>query len=140
MRSFRGFILLNSFISVENENKIGYFDTRERLLKLYICYIYTILLPYIRFDLLYFSSVGFSFFLFYQTEKYCLISDTVFFVMSVRAFYSLPKGEYLNSFIVAAFSGKSFSGKTSLLVKNSYLLIFIDDKAEILAVCLFKLY
>ena len=140
MRSFRGFILLNSFISVENENKIGYFDTRERLLKLYICYIYTILLPYIRFDLLYFSSVGFSFFLFYQTEKYCLISDTVFFAMSVRAFYSLPKGEYLNSFIVAAFSGKSFSGKTSLLVKNSYLLIFIDDKAEILAVCLSKLY
>ena len=140
MRSFRGFILLNSFISVENENKIGYFDTRERLLKLYICYIYTILLPYITFDLLYFSSVGFSFFLFYQTEKYCLISDTVFFAMSVRAFYSLPKGEYLNSFIVAAFSGKSFSGKTSLLVKNSYLLIFIDDKAEILAVCLFKLY
>ena len=38
--------------------------------------------------------------------------------MSVCAFNSLPKGEYLNLFIVAAFSSKSFSGKTSLPVKK----------------------
>ena len=42
-------------------------------------------------------------------------------------------------FIVAAFSSK-YSGKTSLPVKNSYLLTFPDDKAEILAACLSKLY
>ena len=55
--------------------------------------------------------------------------------MSICAFYSLPNGEYSNLWISAA-----FSGKTSLPVKNSYLLIFPDDKAEILVVCLPKLY
>ena len=60
--------------------------------------------------------------------------------MSVCAYNSLPRGEYSNLFIVAAFSSKSFSDKTSLLLKNSYLLTFPDDKAEILAVCLSKLY
>ena len=60
--------------------------------------------------------------------------------MSVCAFKYLPLGEYSNLFIVAAFSRKSFSGKTSLLVKNSYLLTFLDDKAEILEVCLSTLY
>ena len=59
--------------------------------------------------------------------------------MSVCAFNSLPKEEYSNHFIAAAFSSKSFSGKTSLVVKNSYLLTFPNDKAEILAVCLSKL-
>ena len=38
--------------------------------------------------------------------------------------------------IVATFSNKSFSGKTSSPVKNSYLTTFPDDKAAILAVCL----
>ena len=60
--------------------------------------------------------------------------------MSVRFFNSLPNEEYSNLFIVVAFSSKSFSGKTSLSVKNSYLLIFPDDKAEILVVYLSKLY
>ena len=60
--------------------------------------------------------------------------------MSVCAYNSLPKGEYSNIFIVAAFSSKSFSDKTSLLLKNLNLLTFPDDKAEILAVCLSKLY
>ena len=60
--------------------------------------------------------------------------------MSVCAFNSLPNGEYSNLFVVAAFSSKSCSGKTSLPVKNSYLLTFPDDKAEILAVFLSKLY
>ena len=59
--------------------------------------------------------------------------------MSVCAFYSLPNGEYSNLFIVADFSSKSFSRKTSLQVENSYLLTFPDDKAETLAVCLFAL-
>ena len=60
--------------------------------------------------------------------------------MSVCAFSYLPNGEYSNLFIVAAFTNKLFSGKTSLLVKNSYLLTFPDDQAEILAVCLSKSY
>ena len=60
--------------------------------------------------------------------------------MSVCAFNILPKDDYSNLFIVAAFSSKSFSGKTSLLVKNSYLLTFLDNKAEILSVYLFKSY
>ena len=60
--------------------------------------------------------------------------------MSVCDFNSLHNGEYSNLFIVAAFSSKSFSGKTSLPVKNSCLLAFPYDKAEILAVCLSKLY
>ena len=55
-------------------------------------------------------------------------------------FISLPNGEYSNLFNAAAFSSKHFSGKISLPVKNSHLLTFPDDKAEILAVCLSKLY
>ena len=41
-----------------------------------------------------------------------------------------------NLLIAAAFSNKSFSGKTSFPVKNSNLLTFPDDSGEILAVCL----
>ena len=50
--------------------------------------------------------------------------------MSVCAFNFLPKGKYSNLFILAAFSIKSFSGKIFLLVKNSHLLTFYDDKSE----------
>ena len=46
-------------------------------------------------------------------------------------FNLLPNGEYSN---------KSFSGKTSLPVKSSYLPTFPYDKAEILAVCVSKSY
>ena len=60
--------------------------------------------------------------------------------MSVYDFNSLSNEEYSNLFIVAAFSSKPFSGKTSFLVRNSYLLTFSDDKAEIFAVCLSKSY
>ena len=56
--------------------------------------------------------------------------------MSVCTFY----GEYSNLFIVATFSNKFFSSKTSLPLKNSYLLASPDDKAEILAVSLSKSY
>ena len=52
-----------------------------------------------------------------------------FFAMSVCAFNSLPNEEYSNLFIVAAFSNKFFSGKTSLPVKNSCLLEFPDNKS-----------
>ena len=52
--------------------------------------------------------------------------------MSVCFFNSLPNGEYSNFFIVAAFSNRYLPGKTSSTVKNSYPLIFHDDKAEIL--------
>ena len=60
--------------------------------------------------------------------------------MSVYVFNSLSKDEHSNHLIVAAFSSKSFSGKLYLPVKNSYLLTCLDDKAEILAVCLSKSY
>ena len=59
-----------------------------------------------------------------------------FFAMSVCIFNFLPNGEYSNLFIIAAFPKKTFSGEASLLGKNSYLLTYPDDKAEILAVCL----
>ena len=98
------------------------------MLKLY-------LLLHITSVLLYFSSVGFS----YETPKYCLIMVLfVFFVTLVCAFNSLPKGKYSNLFIVVAFFSKYFSSKTSFPVKNSYLLIFHDDKAEILSFVLVK--
>ena len=60
--------------------------------------------------------------------------------MPVCAFNSLPKGKYSNLLIVATFSSQSFSGKTSLPVKNLYLLTFPDGNAEILAVGRSKLY
>ena len=60
--------------------------------------------------------------------------------MPVCAFNSFPNGEYSNHSIVAVFSSKAFSGKTSFLVKNSHLLTFPDDKAKILAVCVSKSY
>ena len=55
--------------------------------------------------------------------------------MSVCIFDCLPKGEYSNLLIVAAFSSNSSSGKTSWPVKNSYLPTFPDDRVEILAAC-----
>ena len=60
--------------------------------------------------------------------------------MSVSFFNPLPKGEYSKLLIVVAFSNTSFSGKTSLLVKNAYLLTFSDTKAEILAAFQSKSY
>ena len=42
----------------------------------------------------------------------------------------MPNGEYPDHFFVAAFPSNSFSGKTSLPVKNSYLQTFPDDEAE----------
>ena len=53
--------------------------------------------------------------------------------MPVCASNSLPYGKHSNLVFAASFFIKS--GKTSLLVKNSYLLTFCDDKAKIL-VCL----
>ena len=60
--------------------------------------------------------------------------------MSTCAFNSLSKGEYSNLFIVAASFNRSFSGKTFLPVRNSYLQTFPDNKAEISADCLSKSY
>ena len=60
--------------------------------------------------------------------------------MSACAFDSFPNGNFSSLFILAGFSKKYFSGKTSLPVKNSYFLTYLDDKAEILAIYLSKLY
>ena len=51
--------------------------------------------------------------------------------MSVCLFNSLPSGEYSNYLVVAAFSNKPFSSKTSSPVKYSYLPTFPEDKARI---------
>ena len=64
----------------------------------------------------------------------------LFCAMSVCFYNSLPNGEYSNLLILASFSNKSFAVKTSSPVKNFYLPTFLDDNAEILAVCLFKPY
>ena len=48
----------------------------------------------------------------------------------------MPERQYLNLFIEADFSDTFFSGKTYLPIKNSYLLRFSDNKAEMLAVFL----
>ena len=56
--------------------------------------------------------------------------------MLICGFNSLPNDGYLRP----AFYDKSFSGKTSLPVENPYLLTFIKNKAEILAVSLSKSY
>ena len=56
--------------------------------------------------------------------------------MSVYFFNLLPNGKYSYLLSVAAFSNKSFSCKTSSLVKNSYFPTFSDDNAKILAVFL----
>ena len=80
--------------------------------------------------------IGFS----YETPKYCLIMLLFFFVTSVCAFNSLPKGKYSNLLNVVAFNSKYFSSKTSFPVKNSYLLIFHDDKAEILSFVLVNFF
>ena len=59
--------------------------------------------------------------------------------MSVFDLNSLPKSKYSNLFIVAALSNKSFSSKTSLSVKDLYLVTF-SDKVGILTICLSKTY
>ena len=51
--------------------------------------------------------------------------------MSICAINFLPKDEYSNPSIVAAFPNKSFSGKISFPANNSYLTTFPDDEAEI---------
>ena len=56
--------------------------------------------------------------------------------MLVCSVYSFSYNKYSNLFNTTALSSKSFSGKTSLPVKNSYLLTFPDDKADFLPVCL----
>ena len=60
--------------------------------------------------------------------------------MSVCFSNSLLNGEYSNLLIVVGFSNFSFCGKISLSVKNQYLPTLFDDKTEILAVPLSKLY
>ena len=60
--------------------------------------------------------------------------------MALFLFNSLPNGKCSTLLILAAFSHKACSDKTSLPVSNSYLSTFPDDNAEMLAVILFHLY
>ena len=60
--------------------------------------------------------------------------------MIVCFFNSIPNSEYSNLSIVSAFSKSSFSCKTSSPDRKLYLTTFTDDKGEILATSLSKLY
>ena len=60
--------------------------------------------------------------------------------MSVWFCNLLLNREYSNLLTEAAFSNNSFSNKTFSSVKHSYLLAFLHYKAELLVVCLSKLY
>ena len=98
-------------------------------------------MPYINFD----SSViaGFYFLIVsgssFLPDLKCLFNPWyIFYATLVCFFNSVPNGEYSNLFIAAAFFNKYFSGKESFPVKNSYLLTFLDNKAEILAFCMSK--
>ena len=75
--------------------------------------------------------------LFHWICEFCLNLDN-FFAISVCFFNSLLNGKYSNLLIVAAFSNRS--GKISSSVKSTYLPTFLDDKAEVLAICQAKLY
>ena len=55
----------------------------------------------------------------------------------VCALNYLPNGECSNLFNAAAFSKESFSGKISSPATSLYLLIFPDDNAEIVAICIY---
>ena len=106
----------------------------------------------IRFDLLYFlifgvlSSPFSSLFIllsmiFFLTHPETLSNPRYWsFATLVCFFNSQLNSEYSNHMIVAAFSKRPFSNKIFLPIKNSYFPTFSDDKAEILAVCLSKLY
>ena len=72
--------------------------------------------------------------------SFLLITSVCFLITLICFSKALPDDEYSNLFSETAFSSKSSPGKTSLPVKNSYFLKFSDDKAEILAVCLSKMY
>ena len=63
-----------------------------------------------------------------------------FSVKSVCFSNLLTNGDYSDLLTAGAFSDNYFSDKTYLLVTNSDILIFPDDKAEILAIYLSKSY
>ena len=101
------------------------------------------MLSYISFELP--VIIGFSFLLVtgssFSSDLKSLFNPWYYFSTALTClFNSLPDGKYSNLLIAAAFCNKSFSDKTSLPVKNLYLLTFLIDTAEALAVCLSKSY
>ena len=86
-------------------------------------YIYCYILDLIYYD-------GYSFLIILSNPKVLSNFWYCFFAMPVCGFGSLPNREYSNFFNAAAFSFNSFSGKTYLPVKNSFLSTSSDDKAE----------
>ena len=60
--------------------------------------------------------------------------------MSVYFLNSLPNDQFSSLLIVAVFYNSPFSRKTSSPAKNLFLPTFTEDKIEILAFCLSKLY
>ena len=75
---------------------------------------------------------------FYQTYEDCLVFDVSLQYQFVLSILHLMVN--IQIFSMQQFFLAIFFSKISLPVKNSNLLIFSDDKAEILAVCLSKLY
>ena len=92
------------------------------------------------FDLLIVTGYNYYWFFFFIRLKKLIKTLILFFCNTSYFFNFLPNGEYWNYFNAAAFSSKSLCCKTSLSVKNSYLLKFPDNKAEYWAVCLSKFY
>ena len=114
-----------------NFSRSGLFHRKTRVVLKYFVHACNFDLPVIVcFSFLNITASSFS------SGLKALIPDVVFLQKLLCAFNYLPNGKYSNLFNAAAFFRKSFSIKTFLPVKNSYLLIFPDDKAEILAVCL----
>ena len=93
--------------------------SRKRKIIFFIIFVFGKIRPVIKYDPL---------------ESFLSISQS----SSLSNLWTLSNpGYYL--LIVAAISSSSFSGKISSPVKNSYLITFLDDKAEVLAAYLSKL-
>ena len=94
----------------------------------------------IKINVFLFQLLLIPFFIRFHILKIYLILDTVFLQCQFTFSTHYLTTNIQTFFIAATFSSKPFCVKTSLPVKNSYLLTFTDDNAEILAVYLSKSY
>ena len=140
--------LLNLFKPLKMSIRKEGFHLKERISKfliLYICknydYHYILEVVYYTFLKCWFS-INFLYFLNIFLSNWYTLSNPWynFYTMSVYLFKSLCNSKYSTFMIVSAFPNGPFSGKTSPPVKNSYLAIFPDDEAKILAFLRSNLY
>ena len=106
------------------------------------------LLPYIKSGFLCFFNVNFFFLYLFIVSSLSFLSDSktvisliYFFVLQFQfAFSTHYLMANIQIFWCSSFSSKSFFCKTSLPLKNLYLLSFPDHNVEIFAVYMSKLY